>query len=94
MLATETISRIKVQDSAKQKLEEVKELPVDFLVRNLVDSMVAHWNLPERDPNGRIQIWQAKLEREGRRLYDTERIGDAVQPDDMITLQPNVDAGV
>jgi hypothetical protein len=37
--------------------------------------------------------YQARLEREGRHLNAAERIGDALERGDKLTLQPNIDAG-
>jgi len=36
---------------------------------------------------------ESRLEREGRHLHASERIGDALQTEDHLTLHPNIDAG-
>jgi hypothetical protein len=43
--------------------------------------------------SGRPLTYHARLEREGRHLHASERVGDAVQNGDKVVLQPNIDAG-
>jgi len=49
--------------------------------------------LPESDSQGRPVVFRARLEREGRYLHPSEVVGEALQTDDRISLQPNIDAG-
>jgi hypothetical protein len=47
-----------------------------------------------RNAAGRPVTYHARLDREGRHLHATETVGEALQPNDRIVLQPNIDAGV
>jgi hypothetical protein len=51
-------------------------------------------NLPRQDTSGAPLTYHARLEREGRHLHASERIGDALERKDRLTLQPNIDAGL
>jgi hypothetical protein len=55
--------------------------------------MIGKMNLPRNDSSGAPLTYQARSEREGRHLNASERIGDALQRGDRLTLQPNIDAG-
>jgi hypothetical protein len=55
--------------------------------------MLGQMNLPQNDVSGRPLTYHARLEREGRHLHASERVGDAVQNGDKVVLQPNIDAG-
>ena len=50
--------------------------------------------LPEADAHGQPLTYHARLEREGRHLHGSEIIGEALQSDDRLVLQPNIDAGL
>jgi hypothetical protein len=56
--------------------------------------MLGKMNLPRNDASGAPLTYQARLEREGRHLNASERIGDALERGDKLTLQPNIDAGM
>ena len=47
---------------------------------------------PILDRSGRPLEYQARLDREGRHLHRSERVG-VLQDDDEIVLHPSVDAG-
>ena len=49
--------------------------------------------LPQMDAHGRPLTYQVRLEREARHLHGSELIGEALQTDDRLVLQPNIDAG-
>jgi hypothetical protein len=84
---------IKVSDVSGQKKSNVSNVPTDATVGELIQGLLAQMNLPKNDVTGRPLTYHARLEREGRHLHASERIGDALQPGDDLVLQPNIDAG-
>jgi hypothetical protein len=84
---------LRVSDVSGQKLARVNGVPRDSTVGELVQSVLARMNLPQNDVGGRPLTYHARLEREGRHLHASERVGDALWPDDEVVLQPNIDAG-
>ncbi len=84
---------LEVSDVSGQKLVRARDVQQDSSVGELIRSVLAKMGLPDRSANGEPYSYQARLEREGRHLNRSERVGDALQPHDKITLQPNIDAG-
>lgn len=84
---------LQVSDVSGQKLTNVKNVPADATVGELVQGLLAQMQLPQNDPGGRPLNYQARLEREGRHLHASERVGEALQTGDRLVLQPNIDAG-
>jgi len=69
-----------------------QELGIGLQVSD-VSGQLSQMNLPQNDVGGRPLTYHARLEREGRHLHASERVGDAVQAGDKVVLQPNIDAG-
>jgi hypothetical protein len=85
---------LKARDTSRQKLVCVDDVPGDATVGELVDGLVrGGMNLPRQDAEGRALNYHVRLEREGRHLHATERVGDVLQPNDEIVLQPQITAG-
>jgi hypothetical protein len=84
---------LQVSDVSGQKLHNVSNVPPDATVGELIQGMLSQMNLPQNDVSGRPLTYHARLEREGRHLHASERVGDAVQNGDKVVLQPNIDAG-
>ncbi len=82
-----------VSDVSGQKQRTVTGPPRDASVGDLIQGLLPQMQLPESDAHGRPLTYQARLEREGRHLHGSEIIGDALQTDDRLVLQPNIDAG-
>ena len=92
--ATETRDfALEVTDLTGQKQVRFNHLPPDSTVRELIEDSVPKMNLPEKGAGGRPLVYHMRLEREGRHLYSSERLGDAVQTGDRLVLQPNIEAG-
>ncbi len=85
---------LEISDVSGQKLFKVANAPVNNSVGELIHEMIGKMNLPRNDASGAPLTYQARLEREGRHLNASERIGDALEANDRLTLQPNIDAGL
>lgn len=92
----ETAAEIPLEfsDVSGQKVFNVKNAPVANTVGELISEMISAMNLPRNDSNGAPLTYQARSEREGRHLNASERIGDALEAGDRLTLAPNIDAGM
>jgi len=84
---------LEISDVSGQRVLSVTNAPTANTVGELIREVLGHMNLPKNDPGGAPLTYQARLEREGRHLHASERIGDALERGDRLTLQPNVDAG-
>jgi hypothetical protein len=84
---------LEISDVSGQKVFSVANAPAGNTVGELVREMLGKMNLPRNDASGAPLTYQARLEREGRHLNASERIGDALERGDRLTLQPNIDAG-
>jgi len=85
---------LEISDVSGQKVFKVANAPADNSVGELIHEMIGKMNLPRNDTGGAPLTYQARLEREGRHLNASERIGDALETNDRLTLQPNIDAGL
>ena len=84
---------LRVSDVSGQKAARASAVPASFTVGELVQKLVTKMGLALNDVDGRPLNYQARLEREGRHLNGSERVGDALRDDDEIVLTPNIDAG-
>ena len=84
-----------VRDISGQKSARVKvrREDLDSTVGELFADVASDLELVDVDSNGRPLAYQPRLEREGRHLHTSERIGDVLQDQDTLTLQPSIDAG-
>jgi hypothetical protein len=84
---------LEISDVSGQKVFSVSNAPTANTVGELIHEMLGKMNLPVNDASGAPLAYQARLEREGRHLNASERIGDALESGDKLVLQPNIDAG-
>jgi hypothetical protein len=84
---------LSVLDVSGQRKRNVSNVPEDSTVGELVQGLLSQMDLPHNDASGRPLTYHARLEREGRHLLASERVGDALQTGDELVLQPNIDAG-
>ena len=84
---------LQVSDVSGQKIFSVANAPADATVGEFVREMLGKMSLPPVDAGGAQLTYQARLEREGRHLNASERLGDALEFGDRLTLHPNIDAG-
>lgn len=80
-------------DVTGQKRVRAKRVRMDSTMSELIDDLLPRLQLPARDPSGRALTYHARLDREGRHVHTSEVVGEALQQNDSLTLQPNVDAG-
>ncbi|MFW6164335.1 MAG: hypothetical protein ACODAJ_16320 [Planctomycetota bacterium] len=85
---------IQASDVSGQKVVRVRDLQPDLSVGELIEGLLAEMHIPTNDVEGRPLTYQARLDREGRHLHASEVVGDALEPEDHIVLQPNIDAGL
>ena len=81
------------QDATKQRRVLLKKVPADATVRELTQRLLSRMGLVRESVAGEPLRYQARLEREGRHLGETELVADALQPGDQLTLQPRINAG-
>ena len=80
-------------DVSGQKHVKAGNVPVDSTVGELIDGLLAKMELPRNDANGAELTYHALLDRESRHLQGDETVSAALQDEDRIVLQPNIDAG-
>jgi len=90
---TSTIT-LHVEDVSGQRQYVAKDVPTDASWGETMRSFLASMSLPRNTPDGQKSIFTGRLEREGRHLHATEIVGDALQDEDRIVLQPEVNAGL
>jgi hypothetical protein len=84
---------LEASDVTGQKLLDVDDAPVDSTIGEFIEGLVPRMNLPRLDSGGRSLRYHALLDREGRHLHASETVGEALQPNDRLVLQPDIDAG-
>ena len=84
---------LRASDVSGQRTVKVSRVARDLSVGQLVKSVLAKMRLDPSDEAGKPVTYRARLEREGRGLNRSERVGDVLQSDDHIVLQPYVQAG-
>jgi hypothetical protein len=80
-------------DVTGQRRVSVSDVSVDTTINELLGGLTRHLELDRVDRNGNPLQVEARLEREGRALRRSERVGDALQPNDHLVLHPRVMAG-
>jgi len=83
---------LQVSDVSAQKLANVKDVPPDTTVSELVEGLLAELKLPRQDVEGRPLAYGVRRTRDGLHLNGAERVGASLVSGDAIVLQPNVDA--
>ena len=84
---------IRVSDVTGQRQVDVKNAPMDATIGELIDGLLPRMNLPANDNGGRALSYQALLDRAGRHLHASEVVGDSLEPNDRLVLQPEINAG-
>ena len=76
--------------SARVKASDV---PTSSTIAEFTMRLLSTMRLVDRDSAGRPLAYRARLKREGRLLNPSERVGDALRPDDEVVIAPRIDAG-
>jgi hypothetical protein len=84
---------INVADVSGQNVVKAAGLSPGATIGELVQGLIPKMNLPVVDPEGRKISYHVRLDKAGRHLHPTEIVGDVLEEDDQITLQPNIMAG-
>lgn len=92
MIRPETLD-LTASDVGGTKRFRARAIAPEATVGELVETLVPRMHLPRTDASQRPLNYHARLEREGRHLHASERIGEALRTGDEISLHPNVDAG-
>jgi hypothetical protein len=90
---TRTGISLRATDVTGQKVTNLNGLAPDTTVGELTQMLLAKMDLPPNDVEENPLVYQMLLDREGRHLHASERVGDALQSGDKVTVQPNIDAG-
>ncbi len=84
--------RIQASDVTGQRSAQVRA-PRGATVGEWVEALVSRLGLKRNDGSGNAYAYRPRLEREGRHLNASEIVGEVLQEDDHVVLQPNVSAG-
>ena len=88
---TEKTINLNVTDVSRQR-RFAAQVDVDSPVSVALADVVAMMDLPVNDPSQQA-TWTARLDREARQLHGNEIVGEALEDDDTIVLQPEINAG-
>ena len=84
---------VTASDVTGQKHARARNVPADGTIGDLLDGLLPRLRLHATDRDGQPVHYDARLQREQRHLHRTERVGDALQPEDHLVLHPRVMAG-
>jgi hypothetical protein len=90
MVATDTLS-VTVEDFTGQIRRRARGIPRDATVGDLVSSLTHELRLPANDSQGRPLTYSARVR--GESLSESDRVGDVLMEDEVVTLSQNVTAG-
>ena len=88
--AEDTMS-LTVEDFTGQVRHKASGIPRDATVGELLESLAARLRLPENDPQGRPVSYAARGG--GGSLNESDRVGDVLVDNEVVTLTQNVTAG-
>ena len=90
--AVETLD-VLARDVTGQKKFRLTGVPTHASVGEMVRGALARMGLGSKDHAGQELEYRARLDREGRQLHSSERVGDVLRRDDEIVLTPRILAG-
>lgn len=91
--AVSTGIALRVSDVSGQKRVRASRVPPHSTVGELIGRLLPKLGLAKNDADGRPLAYRARLERDGRHLRSSETVGEVLQDEDALTLQPSIDAG-
>ncbi len=83
---------VQVTDVSGQKLHRAGDISPDSTVGELIVSLPSRMGLVDK-VDGHPIAYTARLDREGRQLNASERVGDVLREDDRLVIAPSIDAG-
>jgi hypothetical protein len=94
-MATATAETLdfEVADVTQQRRFHATDVRGDMSVGEVVRSLLPRLGMAARDRAGKPSTYRLRRDRDGRNLFPSERIGDAVRPGDNLTLTHYVQAG-
>ena len=84
---------IRATDVTRQRAVDVKDVPTDATIGELIEGLLPRMNLPRDNNGGQPLTYTALLDREGRHLHASEIVGETLMPNDKVVLQPEIIAG-
>ena len=90
MTGTDTLS-VTVEDFTGQVRRRARGIPKDATVGELVSSLLHELRLPANDSQGRPLTYSARAR--GESLTESDRVGDVLEENEVVTLTQNVTAG-
>ena len=91
-MSTTTVA-ISASDVTGQRNTDLP-VPSDHTVAETTRRLLERMGLVKHDRNGHPLTYRARLDREGRNLNGSERIGDILESGDHLVLQPSITAGL
>jgi hypothetical protein len=85
---------VNFRDISGQRRFTARNVSPDATFREVRDRVVDEMGLHRNGGNGNgADAWTGLLQREGRHIHPSERIGDALQDLDQVELAPEIHAG-
>jgi len=92
-VSMQALGGLVISDVTRQRQVRVDGVPATTTVSEFVKTVLKKMGLMTRDAAGQPVTYRARVERNGRQLTGGERVGDALQPEDRVTLTPYIAAG-
>jgi hypothetical protein len=93
LTATADTIDLVVSDVSGQKRVKATAVARDTTIAEMLHELLVKMGLRREDGEGHALNWRVRLDREARHLNGDELVGDALAPDDEVTLHPSADAG-
>jgi hypothetical protein len=88
--ATKTMS-LTVEDFTGQVRHRASGIPRDATLSEVLDALTSRLRLPANDSQGRPVTYAARAK--GASLNESDRVGDVLEENEVVTLTQNVTAG-
>src|SRR5262245_23725007 len=80
-------------DLSEQKVVTVRNVQRDTTIQELLEEVTVKLRLARQTPDGQPLTYHARLEREGRHLQSSEKVGEALLENDRLSLHHAINAG-
>lgn len=88
-----TIKNLSAADVTGQKHVRLRDVPRSYSVGEMLTGVLPRLRLVQFDAQGNQVGYEVRLEREARHLHRSELVGDVLQEDDHLVLNPRIVAG-